>query len=226
MIAHTEAQLQHKILFAVRAQSARSCLFCFFFFLQCLSALTQFYYLYIFFSNSVAATSLLCDCLCKRACAHLAASSSRSSFTNCLGMCNDSTLSAICSKILRWFPSVVGKRYIRQMAPPNTEELQPCYLCTGFKTKVYKIYSGFFCCYLFVLMRRFDSLTCCNTLLYKSGLTRHQPSFSKDTRSAVTPLLALAWKASKWFKTPLRKYNTDSTSELLILHTVHFPLMQ
>lgn len=52
---------------------------------------------------------------------HLAASSSSSSFTNCLGTCRESTLSAICSRIRRWLPSVVGKRYMRQMAPPNTE---------------------------------------------------------------------------------------------------------
>lgn len=52
---------------------------------------------------------------------HLAASSSRRSFTNCRGTCRESTLSAICSRIRRWLPSVVGKRYMRQMAPPNTE---------------------------------------------------------------------------------------------------------
>lgn len=52
---------------------------------------------------------------------HLAASSSNRSFTNCRGTCRESTLSAICSRIRRWLPSVVGKRYMRQMAPPNTE---------------------------------------------------------------------------------------------------------
>lgn len=52
---------------------------------------------------------------------HLAASSSSSSFTNCRGTCRESTLSAICSRIRRWLPSVVGKRYMRHMAPPNTE---------------------------------------------------------------------------------------------------------
>lgn len=52
---------------------------------------------------------------------HLAASSSNNSFTNCRGTCRESTLSAICSRIRRWLPSVVGKRYMRQMAPPNTE---------------------------------------------------------------------------------------------------------
>lgn len=52
---------------------------------------------------------------------HLAASSSSSSFTNCRGTCSERTLSAICSRIRRWLPSVVGNRYMRQMAPPNTE---------------------------------------------------------------------------------------------------------
>lgn len=52
---------------------------------------------------------------------HLAASSSSSSFTNCRGTCRERTLSAICSRIRRWLPSVVGNRYMRQMAPPNTE---------------------------------------------------------------------------------------------------------
>lgn len=52
---------------------------------------------------------------------YLAASSSSRSFTNCRGTCRESTLSAICSRIRRWLPSVVGKRYMRQMAPPNTE---------------------------------------------------------------------------------------------------------
>lgn len=62
----------------------------------------------------------------------------------------------------------------------------------GLRQKCTKSIQVFFCCYLFLLMSRFDSLTFSNTLLYKSSLTRHQPSFSKDTRSAVTPLLALA----------------------------------
>lgn len=52
---------------------------------------------------------------------HLAASSSSSSFTNCRGTWRERTLSAICSRIRRWLPSVVGNRYMRQMAPPNTE---------------------------------------------------------------------------------------------------------
>lgn len=52
---------------------------------------------------------------------YLAASSSSRSFTNCRGTCRESTLSAICSRIRRWLPSVVGKRYMRQMAPPNTD---------------------------------------------------------------------------------------------------------
>ena len=42
--------------------------------------------------------------------------------TNCRGMCRERTLSAICSRTRRWFPSVVGKRYIRDMTPPNTVE--------------------------------------------------------------------------------------------------------
>ncbi len=56
-------------------------------------------------------------------CIYLAASSSSSILTNCLGMCRESTLSAICSRTRRWFPSVVGNRYIREIVPPNTASI-------------------------------------------------------------------------------------------------------
>lgn len=74
-------------------------------------------------------------------CLYLAASSSSSSLTNCLGMFRDRTLSAICSSTRRWFPSVVGKRYILDIVPPNTEATENpvslgsivldyiCYIC-------------------------------------------------------------------------------------------------
>lgn len=52
---------------------------------------------------------------------YLTASSSSSSLTNWRGICRDSALSAICSRIRRWLPSVVGNRYVRDMTPPNTE---------------------------------------------------------------------------------------------------------
>lgn len=51
---------------------------------------------------------------------YLAASSSSRSFTKLRGTVRDSTLSAICSRTRRWFPSVVGKRYMRDIVPPNT----------------------------------------------------------------------------------------------------------
>ena len=62
---------------------------------------------------------------------YLTASSSSSSLTNWRGICRDSALSAICSRIRRWLPSVVGNRYVRDMTPPNTEAdrnivSQPC----------------------------------------------------------------------------------------------------
>lgn len=36
-------------------------------------------------------------------------------------MLSDKTLSAICSRTRKWFPAVVGKRYILDRAPPNTD---------------------------------------------------------------------------------------------------------
>lgn len=66
---------------------------------------------------------------------YLTASSSSSSLTNCRGTCKESTLSAICSRIRRWLPSVVGKRYVRDMTPPKTEphqsKLLKPYIITG-----------------------------------------------------------------------------------------------
>lgn len=74
------------------------------------------------FSDNVWYKSLLTTSMLKLQCSYLAASSSSSSLTNCLGMFNERTLSAICSSTRKWFPSVVGKRYIRDIVPPNTED--------------------------------------------------------------------------------------------------------
>lgn len=52
---------------------------------------------------------------------YLEVSSWSSSFTNCWGTFRDRRLSAICSRTCRWFPSVLGNRYILDKVPPNTD---------------------------------------------------------------------------------------------------------
>lgn len=51
---------------------------------------------------------------------YLEVSSCSSSLTNCWGTFRDRRLSAICSRTCRWFPLVVGNRYILDKVPPKT----------------------------------------------------------------------------------------------------------